>query len=885
MKFIYILLLSFFFLITQKNYSQEIYGLINDAKLHPLENVTILLKNATTKSSIKTFSISNKFGEYKLDVLDSLDSFVLEFRSISFKTKTIYIENFVKTKKPYLLDIQLEKEMTKLDEVFIKSSEKPIIKKKDSVIFNLEKFKDGTEKVIEDLIKKLPGMNVDKNGNISFKGKPIKTVLLDGSNLFDNNYTIGTKNINVEMVDELTAIENYIENPILHGIEKTNDVVINLTLKKGKTDFSNNTSLGVGIENKLDLNINSLGISKNIKSFSTISFNNIGKEKSPYNYFSSNSFNLGESNEKINKPTKLIESKKFSSQFSEERERINNNLFTSLNAIYQITKSFGARINIDFKKDNLKRTLISETIFENSLGINDIHEIEKLEKNPEIFNIKLKLDYKLSKKALLEYKTNLINENIITNSKNNINDSIQKSNIKSKDQYISQLINYTNRIGENKAFISSIYYSNYQSPQSLNVFPDYRFNDLNGNKSSNQKVDIENKYFVFSNKLIYNNSKFNLELVAGYTFEKNKLISNLKLIDPILILSENNLDYKSSTPWIKGNLFFNKNKWIFRTNLEVNYLNQNLKNNIEKNKNSKFNKILIKPKLQVTYSLNEISSIYFKANYNEKPINERSMFENIILISSNGALKNSSKLKTLRTYNLEISYNYNDFFNLFQFYGYINYSKNINNFITSYNIDEFVTASNRELLNLSSKSYSLNIGLDKYINLIKSNLRLNSFFSIYNYNNIVNGSDIRSIKSYTGFSNVNLKTGFLGIINFENNFQLNLSSFKDENNSFINNWSFQNSFNIYLKLYKRLNIVTGFDYHLPNTKNKEDFFFIDSSINLSSKNDKFNYSISSKNLTLKKNIYQNVELTDFSKTTTAYNILKPYILFTIDFKF
>ena len=86
----------------------------------------------------------------------------------------------------------------------------------DTTSFNVSAYKDGTERKIQDIIKKLPGVQLnEKTGEIKYKGNSIETVTLDGDDLFGYDYTIGTKNINVDMVDKVQAIENYTKKSTL----------------------------------------------------------------------------------------------------------------------------------------------------------------------------------------------------------------------------------------------------------------------------------------------------------------------------------------------------------------------------------------------------------------------------------------------------------------------------------------------------------------------------------------------------------------------------------------------------------------------------------------------------------------------------------------------
>ena len=134
----------------------------------------------------------------------------------------------IKKGKIITLDFKLEPRTTFLKEVVVQENRKPIRIKNDTIVYDPEKFKDGSEKVVEDLLKKLPGIKIEENGEIKFNGKSIKKMLLDGDDLFDSQYTVGSKNINVEMLDKVEAIEiDLFDKQILFHLSKgtkTNEI-------------------------------------------------------------------------------------------------------------------------------------------------------------------------------------------------------------------------------------------------------------------------------------------------------------------------------------------------------------------------------------------------------------------------------------------------------------------------------------------------------------------------------------------------------------------------------------------------------------------------------------------------------------------------------------
>lgn len=886
-KSIYKISLIIIFLVAcfQHLFSQEIKGKITDTDKNPIQSISITIKSSINDSIILEYTTSDELGNYNIKAPSDLDSFVIEFRALSYFSKTVEILDFSKKNKPYILNVSLEANITALNEVTIISPKSKAIQvKKDTVIFDPNRFKDGTERVVEDLIRKLPGMKVEENGRISFKGNPVENILLDGDDLFDKNYTIGSKNIDVDMIDKLAAIENYIENPLLHGIEKSKAVAINLILKKGKTDFSNNTSIGLGIENKQDINTNTIGISKTLKSFSTVSYNNVGKESSPFDYFSSNNISLEDIKEQEFKLPKIIEDGDFTTQISDKRSRINNNLFSSVNAIYNFSNVFGARLNFNYKKDKLVRNITTQTVYTSNLL--NISQNEDLVKEPEIINLNLKLNYKISDNELLEYKAKIENGTIKTNNTIVLNDILQESEIYSEEKQFKQVLNYTKRLNKNNAFVSNLIFNTSKFPQNLNIYPDFRIGEPEA--KSNQSVDLQKTYFSFKATLLRNKDNLNLKLDVGYIFEKNELSSLLRNenlnFNPNIF--DNNLSIQDSYPWIEGSFIFRKKKWSFNTNLRIDYLNEKIENIISNNYSKDIQRLLVLPNISIYYYVNKQSNINLYSGYDEKNIDIEYLYGNTIFTSNRSAIRNNIKLETLKSYIAKIAYNHNDFFNLLQFNVSVNYLRNKNNFLSTVTFNNLFFENNRNLSDVNFDNAFLNLSFDKYINYIKSNVKLIGSFSINSYKNEVDNSQIRNNINYNGFYGLNLKTGFLNKINFENYFQIRTSSFETDNYKTYNNLSLQNTFKIYVKPANRLRLVTSFDYYIPNNKDlRNDFYFLDNSIYFSSKNGKLNYTLTSRNLTVKQNTFSKIDISDYSSTITSYSLLDSYIMLSVDFKF
>src|SRR5699024_9414522 len=135
------------------------------------------------------------------------------------------------------VDFFLHRRKTRLEEVIIHSKREKIRVNRDTLFYDPRAFLDGSEQTVEDLLSKLPGIQVKENGRILYKGKQIKKLMLDGDDIFGADYQIGTRNINVDMIDEVQAIDHYNDNPLLKSLIDSKDVAINLKIKKVKRGF------------------------------------------------------------------------------------------------------------------------------------------------------------------------------------------------------------------------------------------------------------------------------------------------------------------------------------------------------------------------------------------------------------------------------------------------------------------------------------------------------------------------------------------------------------------------------------------------------------------------------------------------------------------------
>ena len=124
-----------------------------------------------------------------------------------------------------------------LDEVEV-VYEMPVTIKGDTIVYNTDSFATGTEKKLEDVLKKLPGVEINDDGEIEVEGKKVTKVMVDGKDFFDGDSKLAAKNIPANALDKIEVLRNYSEVSQLSGVTNNQDnVALNIKLKSGKEKF------------------------------------------------------------------------------------------------------------------------------------------------------------------------------------------------------------------------------------------------------------------------------------------------------------------------------------------------------------------------------------------------------------------------------------------------------------------------------------------------------------------------------------------------------------------------------------------------------------------------------------------------------------------------
>ena len=130
--------------------------------------------------------------------------------------------------------VKMDPNTIMLKEAVVVGLKSPITVKEDTIEFNADTYKTQANAVVEDLLKRLPGVEVGSDGKITANGKEVKKILIDGKEFFSDDPTVASKNIPADMINKLQVIDRKSDLARLTGVDDGDDeTVINLTVKKG----------------------------------------------------------------------------------------------------------------------------------------------------------------------------------------------------------------------------------------------------------------------------------------------------------------------------------------------------------------------------------------------------------------------------------------------------------------------------------------------------------------------------------------------------------------------------------------------------------------------------------------------------------------------------
>ncbi|MDW3648673.1 MAG: TonB-dependent receptor [Bacteroidia bacterium] len=277
-------LLSFSQLLFAQKSSLELVGKIIDEENQPLKGATVVVLNAAD-SIMVSFALSNKDGSFKFRRIP-VGEYLLQVTFIGYKkiSQELNIDQIDQETRD-IGTILMEEQDLSLDEVAIEAEQTPILLKKDTVEYNAGSFKVQPNAAVEDLLRKLPGVEVERDGSVKAQGENVQKILVDGKEFFGDDPTIATKNLPADAVDKVQVFDKKSEMAEFSGIDDgERNKTINLKLKDGKKQGAfGKIRGGYGTEDRYEGNFNINRFSKKLQLSALGMFNNTNQQGFSFN--------------------------------------------------------------------------------------------------------------------------------------------------------------------------------------------------------------------------------------------------------------------------------------------------------------------------------------------------------------------------------------------------------------------------------------------------------------------------------------------------------------------------------------------------------------------------------------------------------------------------
>ena len=899
---LFLILLFFAFASNAQNIRLE--GIVTDNSKVGLEMANVMAVNQQTKA-MDGYSITNDKGKFSLSLKPNTP-YTIKVSYIGYAT----FEEKITTGSENTTKLIVLSEGMELDGVEI-VREMPVSIKGDTIVYNADSFKTGTERKLEDLLKKLPGVEVNADGEVEVEGKKVQKLMIDGKDFFDGDTKLGVKNIPADAIDKIQVLRNYNENSILKGVENNQDnIAMNIKLKEGKKNFwFGDMTAGIGVGHSEErYNVNPKLFYYNPKySINLITnFNNIGElPLTAQDYFKftggfrsmmakgGSSFNVQSNDLGI-------------SLLRNNRAKEIETNFGAGNFSYNVTKAWTLSGFGIFSKSLTDTETISTTNFllpnspqvastenrseagrqESKLGLMKLSSTYKP-------NTNLQFDYDiLAKLSHQSEYSSLLRQTVVMNNSNS--ESIFTDKKQDPITINQNLSLYYTASPKHIIAIESQHMFQQEDPFYNANLASQPFN-LSGYVTGQNRNDINQERFVRTNKLdtkidyyYMATPKSNINVTLGNTNSNQNFNSSIfqvldnQTVNPLTNPENfNDVNYRFNDAFVGLHYKILTGKFTFTPGVSLH--NYQLNNSqLGTNFKSSINRIL--PDLLAIYQIKKSESLTYNFAFTNNFTDINRLAEGYVFNNYNSLSSGNRTLENAIAQTHSLFYRKFNLFNFENIIASINYSKtndavktkaafdNVNQTSSPYNsafADENISGFGtygRSFLRNYKASVSARLNWSKFNN-IQQNFQTNAETLFTNESFTQN----YSFKASTNYKNLpNLELGYSIVVN-----EYAGSTFYTESPSAKLDYFFLKSFSFVTE-------YEFYNYYNKNKSIKNEYDFLSASMIYQKKDSKWEYKVSATNL-LNTTSLNDDSFSQFSTRTSQYTVQPRYIIFSLKY--
>ncbi|NJM79510.1 MAG: TonB-dependent receptor [Flavobacterium sp.] len=818
----------------------------------------VMAVNTVTKT-MDAYAITNEKGKFALN-LKANTNYQIKSSYIGFQT---YEKEIKTTAVNMIFDIKMSQgvQLNNVEVVY----EMPVSISGDTIIYNSDSFTNGTERKLEDVLKKLPGVEVDSEGTITVEGKTVQKVMVEGKDFFDGDTKLATKNIPANALDKIQVLRNYNEVSNLRGLENNEEnLALNIKLKEGKKNFwFGDMTAGVGVghdESRYLVNPKLFYYNPKISINVISNFNNIGElPLTTRDYFKftggfRNMMRKGGSSFNVSSNDMGIGGLRNDQALNIDTK------FGAANFSYNPSKSLtfsGFAIVLGSKTDTKNNTFIDRA---NDLPDETREDVSKQNSTQTL--LKLSSSYVPSEKlhfdydALVKFSNQTEDQSVFSSVLDDIYTNKQQNPFS-----VNQNLNYYYTLNSKHVFAFETQHlfqeedPFYNAILQNNPFPVLGFqsqSQYNINQSrfvKTNKIDVKTDYYY----MVTPKSNINITLGNTYSYQNFnstifQILDNQNINNTNTPENNNNVDYAFNDAFIGLHYKFIKGKFTFTPGFSVhNY--QTKDNQLGTSNTMDFNRFL--PDFFALYQIKKSETLTYTFSLQNNFTDINRLAQGYVFSNFNSLFSGNRNLENSLSQNHSLRYFRYNMFNFENIFGYLNYSKQVD----AIKSRAFLVGANQvsSAVNINSNfadetlTGAFNYGRS-FARYYKASAGLSLNWNKYNNIRVIPSQEdeIQTTESFSQSYNLNFATNFKKLPNLSLGYTYSI-------NDNFNDIIYIDTPTIGLEYYflDAFSFVSDYSFYHNRNKDKtidSEYDFLTASLVYQKKNSKWEYKLSGTNL-------------------------------------
>lgn len=886
MLFKYIVIFIFF---TQISFTQTLTGTVKDSLGKPLQNANVIAKPLVEKQGLK-FAIADHFGRYKLE-LEKEVPYEVRVSYLGYKEEVLNLPANFSQKEHHF---KLKETGQELKEIIITHEYKPVIVKKDTLIYDVKAFTTGNERKLKEQLEKLPGVEVDKDGGVTVQGKKVTKFLVENKSFFGGGTKLGVENIPADAVDKVEVIDNFNEVGFLKQVSDSDDLAMNIKLKEDKKKFvfgDVEAGAEVADDNGFYLGHAALFYYAPKTNVSFIGdLNNIGKRT--FSFQDMMRFQGGASSF-ISGRKQLTDLYSFAMDNTDVLE--NKSRFSAINFRQEINAK------LDIEGYGIFSSLFSRTASESSIeylqnSTVTFEERSSSGRNNSVLGIgNIKLNYTPNTKEKWYYNGQFQSS---TNDMNSVLNSARDGQLssfetlnKADNIQIKQFVEWHKQINK-KQTTTLVVNQSYDNQKPINTWltdtefltgliplaNDTFYNIQQVKKVKNNSIDALFKHYWIINNFnhLYTNLGNNLGTTQLEITEKQYLTDGT-INDFASNGFGNDLDYLLNDLYLGLEYKFKIGKWVNKPAIYAHYFHLKTQ---QISSDYTLNNTFLQPSWLSEYEFNQSEDIKF--NYklvNEFPEATR-LLELYTLQSYNSVFRGNALLKNERFHNATLNYKKTSMYRGLMVFANASYTKKIKTIRNEIGLDGINQFTTPTITDNPETSYRVSGSIDKRIYRFRINFNAN--LSWFNYLQTINNQTVSNDRNNQTLG-IKLRTATKKCPSASVSYNKSFSQFSGLTKSSLT--SDRLGFDLDIDFLKYFNFKTYYQVTFNENSNNlaTDFRIANAYLSFQKKNNPFRFELSALNY-LNNGTKINNSFSDFMISSSTTYILPRVLLLTVSYK-